>query len=59
MNEVNPIYIPRNHKVEEALDSAVNKNDIEPLSLLLSILVKPYEEIEGFEIPAAAIAAAA
>ena len=50
MNEVNPIYIPRNHKVEEALDSAVNKNDIEPLSLLLSILVKPYEEIEGFEL---------
>ena len=48
MDEVNPIYIPRNHKVEEALASAVNENNMEPLSLLLSILVQPYEEILGY-----------
>ena len=49
MDEVNPIYIPRNHKVEEALASAVKENNMEPLSLLLSILVQPYEEIVGYE----------
>ena len=49
MDEVNPIYIPRNYKVEEALASAVNENNMEPLSLLLSILVQPYEEIVGYE----------
>ena len=49
MDEVNPIYIPRNHKVEEALTSAVIENNMEPLSLLLSILVQPYEEFVGYE----------
>jgi len=49
MNKINPIYIPRNHKVEEALFSAVHKNDMEPFSNLLSVLINPYEENEGNE----------
>ena len=49
MDKVNPIYIPRNHKVEEALFSAVHKNDMQPFSNLLSILMNPYEENKGNE----------
>ena len=45
MNKVNPIYIPRNHKVEEALTAAVQENDMEPFSSLLSLLISPYEEL--------------
>ena len=42
MKNVNPIIIPRNHKVEEALTSA-NKGNLEVMNKLLSILNKPYE----------------
>jgi uncharacterized protein YdiU (UPF0061 family) len=41
MKKNNPIVIPRNHKVEEALEAA-NKNDLEPMNNLLSVLKKPY-----------------
>ena len=30
MNAVNPLYIPRNHKVEEALEAAVFDNNMKP-----------------------------
>ena len=49
MDRVNPIYIPRNHKVEEALSAAVNQQDMRPFSKLLSILKHPFEEIAGNE----------
>ena len=38
----NPIFIPRNHKVEEALEAA-NNNDLSLTNKLLSILNKPYD----------------
>jgi len=38
----NPLVIPRNHKVEEALEAS-NNNDLNPLKKLLRILEKPYE----------------
>ena len=41
MKKNNPIVIPRNHKVEEALEAA-NNNNLEPMNNLLSILKKPY-----------------
>ncbi len=50
----NPLVIPRNHKVEEALESA-NKNDLNPLKSLLKILEKPYQykkEINEYQSPA-------
>jgi uncharacterized protein YdiU (UPF0061 family) len=53
MRNVNPIVIPRNHKVEEALDEA-NKNNIEPFNKLLEVLNNPYSEqknIEEYQIP--------
>lgn len=49
MNKVNPIYIPRNHKVEEALHEAVFKNNMLPFNKLHSLLQNPFEEIDGFE----------
>ena len=40
MRSVNPLVIPRNHKVEEVLESA-NQNDFQPLTKLIEILSKP------------------
>ena len=43
MKSVNPLVIPRNHKVEEVLKSA-NNNDLSPLKKLIKVLEKPYEK---------------
>ena len=53
MRSVNPMVIPRNHKVEEVLNEANNDN-IEPLNKFLEILNKPYSEqknIKEFQLP--------
>jgi len=50
----NPLVIPRNHKVEEALEAA-NSGDLKPAKNLLKILEKPYEdkkEINKYQSPA-------
>lgn len=49
MDRVNPIYIPRNHKVEEALAAATNKEDMTPFTELLSVISHPFDEIPGKE----------
>ena len=46
MRSANPLVIPRNHKVEEALDAA-NKEDLNPINNLLKMLEKPYENQKG------------
>ena len=46
MRSVNPIVIPRNHKVEEVLEAA-NKDDLNPFHDFLKVLEKPYENQEG------------
>ena len=49
----NPVVIPRNHKVEEAL-SLANNGDLEKLNNLLSVISKPYdnqEAIEDYQLP--------
>ncbi len=43
MKKVNPLVIPRNHKVEEALKAA-DQDDLKPINKLLKILSKPYTE---------------
>lgn len=43
MKSANPLVIPRNHKVEEVLESA-NSNDLSPLKKLINVLEKPYEK---------------
>ena len=49
MRAVNPIYIPRNHLVEEALAAAENDRDLAPLDRLLEALSEPFRERAGFE----------
>ena len=54
MRENNPIVIPRNHKVEEALAEA-DKGNLDKIKKLLTILKKPYDiqhKIEEFQLPA-------
>jgi uncharacterized protein YdiU (UPF0061 family) len=46
MRSANPLVIPRNHKVEEALEAA-NNDDLKPMKNLLKVLEKPYENQEG------------
>mgnify|MGYP005625843359 FL=1 len=48
MDRVNPIYIPRNHKVEEALVAAVNQ-DMTPFTKLLEVVIQPFDEVAGNE----------
>ena len=48
MNRVNPVYIPRNHKVEEAL-AAAETGDYNLVENLLDVLKDPYKEREGLE----------
>ena len=53
MHSVNPLVIPRNHKVEEALKAANNDN-LKPLNNLIKILQKPYDKQEkntGYQFP--------
>jgi uncharacterized protein YdiU (UPF0061 family) len=53
MKNNNPIVIPRNHKVENALVAA-EKNDLKPINKILEILQKPYTEqpgIKDFQFP--------
>ena len=49
MDRVNPIYIPRNHLMEEALRAAEEEGDFDPSHTLLSVLSDPFTEREGLE----------
>jgi len=44
MRSANPLVIPRNHKVEEALDAAVNNNDLVKIHNLFNVLKNPYKK---------------
>ncbi len=53
MKTFNPLVIPRNHKVEEALEAA-KKDNMKPLTHLLKILKSPYTQQNGilnYQIP--------
>ncbi len=43
MNRINPLYIPRNDRVEEALDAA-NEGDLGPFERLLEAVRHPFDE---------------
>jgi uncharacterized protein YdiU (UPF0061 family) len=47
MHAVNPLYIPRNHKVEEALTAASEHRDMQPFEQLLKIIQQPFVEQAG------------
>ncbi len=43
MYAVNPVYIPRNHLVEEAISAAEKQQDFGPFNRLVDILATPFE----------------
>ena len=54
MKSVNPLVIPRNHIVEEAL-LAANNNDLTLFNKLIKILKKPYQSQKNtsdYQLPA-------
>jgi uncharacterized protein YdiU (UPF0061 family) len=44
MRAVNPAFIPRNHRVEAALQAAVERQDLGPFEELLDVVTRPYDE---------------
>jgi serine/tyrosine/threonine adenylyltransferase len=52
MDRVNPMYIPRNDKVEDALGAA-HGGDLEPFERLVDVLARPFDERPGLESYAA------
>jgi uncharacterized protein YdiU (UPF0061 family) len=54
MRAVNPVFIPRNHRVEAVIEAAVNRDDFKPFEELLTVLSKAYEDqprLSGYEDP--------
>jgi len=48
MRLAHPAFIPRNHRVEEAI-AAAHKGDLAPFHTLLQVLSAPYEDQPAFE----------
>jgi uncharacterized protein YdiU (UPF0061 family) len=48
MRRANPAFIPRNHRVEEALSAAVERGDYAPFETLLKILSRPFDDQPEF-----------
>ncbi len=54
MNTHNPAVIPRNHRVEEALEAAVERADFTVMEKLLRVLSRPYQDPPrqaGYHLP--------
>jgi uncharacterized protein YdiU (UPF0061 family) len=49
MRAINPLYIPRNHLVEAALQAATTRADYGPFEELLAVITRPYEQRPGLE----------
>ncbi len=48
MDRTNPVVIPRNHLVQEALDAAT-AGDLDPFARLVDAVTRPFEERPGLE----------
>jgi uncharacterized protein YdiU (UPF0061 family) len=48
MRLANPAFIPRNHRVEEALSAAAQRADLEPFETLVRVLEHPYDDQPEF-----------
>ncbi len=48
MRLANPAFIPRNHRVEEAIAAAQDHGDFKPFERLLTVLSSPYEDQPAF-----------
>jgi uncharacterized protein YdiU (UPF0061 family) len=57
MQTANPVYIPRNHLIEAAIESATNEEDFTKFHALVDVLTDPWHEREGLSEFGAAPAA--
>jgi uncharacterized protein YdiU (UPF0061 family) len=48
MRSVNPAFIPRNHRVEQAIEAAVENGDFSLFEALLRVLANPYDDQPDF-----------
>ncbi|MGX5774813.1 protein adenylyltransferase SelO [Methylorubrum zatmanii] len=48
MRAANPAFIPRNHRVEEMIEAAVERQDFGPFETLLAVLAHPYDDQPDF-----------
>jgi serine/tyrosine/threonine adenylyltransferase len=48
MRTINPAFIPRNHRVEQALNAAIEYGDFSPFAEMLTVLSRPYEDQAAF-----------
>ena len=53
MRAVNPAFIPRNHRVEQAIDAATQDADFSLFEALVEVTSRPYEDQPGREAYAA------
>jgi uncharacterized protein YdiU (UPF0061 family) len=44
MRLANPAFIPRNHRIAQAIDAAVQREDFEPFETLVRVLGRPYDD---------------
>jgi uncharacterized protein YdiU (UPF0061 family) len=44
MRRANPAFIPRNHRVEQAIEAAIRRRDYQPFEDLVRVLERPFEE---------------
>ncbi|HSP99821.1 MAG TPA: hypothetical protein VL049_21575, partial [Candidatus Dormibacteraeota bacterium] len=49
MHRANPLYIPRNHRVEEALAAASEHGELAAFERLLGAVTRPFDERAGWE----------
>src|SRR3984893_14297024 len=49
MRQINPAFIPRNHRIEQVITAAVEDQDFEPFAKLSAVLSQPYLSREGLE----------
>ena len=49
MNQVNPVIIPRNHRVEEALAACEQRDEVEVLERLLGAVTDPFSDKPEFQ----------
>jgi len=49
MRTVNPAFIPRNHRIQEAIDAAEERQDFAPFQTMLDVISRPYDDRPDLE----------
>lgn len=55
MRSVNPAFIPRNHRIQEAIEAAEERRDFEPFRTMLDVVSRPFDdrpELQPYTAPA-------